>query len=110
MKPFTLIEARGTTGDDGNEIIFDRYFASMAVFEVTEPAAFTGVVKLQARAYKGGALIVVRSLDLNAGTEATDITGAGLYRVDTSGIFSILPTVTTATAGTVTVKVVYRRG
>jgi hypothetical protein len=80
----------------------------MAVFEVL--ITNTAVVRFKARAYDGGAQVEIEALNLVTGDEQKDAAGDGLYRIDVSGIFEIVPYVQSWTSGTVTVKVVHRRG
>ncbi len=107
MKPILLIDGAVGTGD-GSAVVFDRYTSSMVVFDVA--GISTATVRFKARAYDGGAQYEIQALNLLTGTEQVDATADGLYRIDASGLFEIVPTVQSWTGGTIYVRAVYRRG
>jgi hypothetical protein len=107
MKPILLIDGATGTGD-GVAVVFDRYTSSMVVFDVTGVNGDT--IRWLARAYDGGDQFTILALNLNDGVEHIDATANGLYRIDASGLFEIVPTVSSYGSGTIFVRAVYRRG
>ena len=96
-----LLDAAAETGA-GDSLELHNQIACTVVLEIT--GTFVGTVTFKARAQQGGTLYAIEARDLSAGADATTATAAGIFRLDGSGLYEVVPDVTAYTSGSITVQ------
>lgn len=103
-----LLDEVTVTGE-GGELIADETYAATMIFEVE--GTFSNVtIEIKATYRSGGPKRTVPVTDIETRLQDTEITEAGVYMIDATGLYEVFPDVVSLSGGNVTVRAKQRVG
>jgi len=98
----TLLDAVVVTGDGSRHTLGRVLMAVSVLIDIV--IVTTATVQIKGRIAEGEQDVLLQLTNVNSGAAAVNVTASGLFRVDASGLESIMARVNAWTAGAVTVK------